>query len=564
MGTFDIIEARQELGFTPTTNVRANIDVRTGAGEVGAAIGQGILQFGLKLDLIQADTQFSEANRGISEVLNTINDRVRSLEDTSPEGITALQQDIESQITALRPKNRRAARFFDRRVNQVIPQSDELIANSLDAKLKANWTALNTALLNDISITGDPSDYLVSLEKGKKLNIPGFNNDTLLEPLRQAGVAKAVQFSVINATTAASAGDLAAANALLESGRTTASQNATLSRAVNAGNKELEKQRVSTEQQRVLDIVKGLPNEDAFSIIDQSDLSFNEKKSVRAEHTTRENIRNEQIKEERQKQENEARDEFVTRAINPEENRVQFKSDIDIALAREQITTATHTALSNIATTPIPQHSDAVASSIARRATTQVGQAVLTFDQGMDRIIEVLPQLDANDRTNVLANLEKTFAVAQESALEDAYQDGRSLMSPEFLGIDSFSALQILTKGKTDKEKAKINRRFRTEFNNRDLYERAMTQWFRKESAERTVPIPEIEQQALSMLLTYQNRLQLTIPQLEAEVRKGQQEILLPRDENAIARPEEAKPLKAIKDMTREEKLAELERIRNR
>ncbi len=40
MAKFPIKEARQELGFTPSTAVRADIDVRTGEGAVGAAVGQ--------------------------------------------------------------------------------------------------------------------------------------------------------------------------------------------------------------------------------------------------------------------------------------------------------------------------------------------------------------------------------------------------------------------------------------------------------------------------------------------------------------------------------------------
>ena len=41
-GQFPIVRARQELGFTPSTAVRANIDVRQG--DVGAAIGQALIQ----------------------------------------------------------------------------------------------------------------------------------------------------------------------------------------------------------------------------------------------------------------------------------------------------------------------------------------------------------------------------------------------------------------------------------------------------------------------------------------------------------------------------------------
>jgi hypothetical protein len=48
MAKFPIVQARQELGFVPTTAVRADIDVQTGEGEVGAAIGQAGLALGEK------------------------------------------------------------------------------------------------------------------------------------------------------------------------------------------------------------------------------------------------------------------------------------------------------------------------------------------------------------------------------------------------------------------------------------------------------------------------------------------------------------------------------------
>lgn len=43
MAEFPIERARQKLGFTPSTAVRADIDVRTGEGAVGAAIGQALI-----------------------------------------------------------------------------------------------------------------------------------------------------------------------------------------------------------------------------------------------------------------------------------------------------------------------------------------------------------------------------------------------------------------------------------------------------------------------------------------------------------------------------------------
>ena len=63
MATFPITEARQELGVTPTTGVRARIDTRTGAGLVGAAIGRGILDLGEKLQKGSITRKAIEAKR---------------------------------------------------------------------------------------------------------------------------------------------------------------------------------------------------------------------------------------------------------------------------------------------------------------------------------------------------------------------------------------------------------------------------------------------------------------------------------------------------------------------
>ena len=65
MAKFPIVEARQELGFTPTRSVRANIDVRTGEGAVGAAIGQGGVA--LTRQAIQKEKVKAEQRRRIEE-----------------------------------------------------------------------------------------------------------------------------------------------------------------------------------------------------------------------------------------------------------------------------------------------------------------------------------------------------------------------------------------------------------------------------------------------------------------------------------------------------------------
>lgn len=62
MAKFPITRAREELGFVPTTAVRADIDVRTGEGAVGTAIGQAIVLGGkMLLEIRKRRQQMTDA-----------------------------------------------------------------------------------------------------------------------------------------------------------------------------------------------------------------------------------------------------------------------------------------------------------------------------------------------------------------------------------------------------------------------------------------------------------------------------------------------------------------------
>ncbi len=73
--TFPITQARQELGFTPSTAVRANIDVR-GTGGIGGAVGQAVLGgTGTVQGILQKRQQMQDDNS------NTEADNMRTLAD---------------------------------------------------------------------------------------------------------------------------------------------------------------------------------------------------------------------------------------------------------------------------------------------------------------------------------------------------------------------------------------------------------------------------------------------------------------------------------------------------
>jgi len=116
MAKFGIQRATQELGFTPSTAVRANIDTRTGAGAVGVAIGQAGLAVAGALQRRSVRREAIEEKRQqmIDANLSVRADKIRKLADeerkqfqaTNPqeewESFTQKQtQSVSEEISAL-------------------------------------------------------------------------------------------------------------------------------------------------------------------------------------------------------------------------------------------------------------------------------------------------------------------------------------------------------------------------------------------------------------------------------------------------------------------------------
>ena len=132
-------------------------------------------------------------------------------------------------------------------------------------------------------------------------------------------------------------------------------------------------------------------------------------------------------------------------------------------------------------------------------------------------------------------------------------------MSEQFVGIkgkdDELFRQLIGTKGLTDKDKARINRRFTAEINNRDLYERAVDDRY-KEMRKANISEPsKFKSESLEILLQYQKRKHLTLEELEAEVAREQVRL-----RPFVGPP--APTVKPVSEMTISEKQDELERIR--
>lgn len=208
-------------------------------------------------------------------------------------------------------------------------------------------------------------------------------------------------------------------------------------------------------------------------------------------------------------------------------------------------------------TKTIPEHSNLIAAGKIRRAKADFDMGAITRSEANSVVLRNYTKLDGEDREKVMADLEDIEAKIIATAKSNAYNEGSGLMSRRFVGIQTEEDLIDLFRGAglSEDEKKRINRRFTAEVNNRDLYERAVTDRFKEMRQEGISDSNKYRAESLSILLQYQRRKQLTLEELETAISKEQKEII-----SGIKKPKTT--IKPISEMTTEEKQRELERIR--
>ena len=167
---FNIQRARGTLPGR-ATQVRADMDVRTGGQQVARAVtglGSSIANLGLKWDLMEADTQLNEAKMKAKQ------EHVRlmlALPGLEP-GKHANEYDksLEAQQSFM-PKNRRAANSYGKFLNDFSPQWGLNVENATKAKLKDNSRAVGFELQQGEIRNGITGKYFTHLEVGKRLGV---------------------------------------------------------------------------------------------------------------------------------------------------------------------------------------------------------------------------------------------------------------------------------------------------------------------------------------------------------------------------------------------------------
>ena len=148
--TFPITTARDRLGFTPSTAVRANIDVR-GTGGIGGAVGQAVLagvELGIEYDLKQVNNQLSESQRLATDEINRMNLRLNG--NLDPDSHQQDFQETMERVNAFAPKRNRGAQAYGLWLNKKVPGWQNNVSEGRIARSDDNWTAEATAKIAGI------------------------------------------------------------------------------------------------------------------------------------------------------------------------------------------------------------------------------------------------------------------------------------------------------------------------------------------------------------------------------------------------------------------------------
>ena len=176
----------------------------------------------------------------------------------------------------------------------------------------------------------------------------------------------------------------------------------------------------------------------------------------------------------------------------------------------------------------IPDDSDGFALGRIRRAKVSFKMGAIKRPEVDSIILKEYPLLDALDRSTVVADLEDIEEKIIATAKSNAYTEGKGLMSQRFVGIQSEEELIDIFKGSglTDEQKKEINRQWRAEVNNRNLYERAVDDRFKEMRKEGISDVDRFKSESLKILLQYERRVLLGLEKFEEVVTEEQRGII--------------------------------------
>ena len=520
-GTFPITEARQELAVSPTRAVRTNIDTRTGAGAVGAAIGEALIAGAGELQKGSARRAAIELKRremmddNMSVIAKKMRDtatitfntfkRTNPQETWEPERIKQTQE-VANAITGL-DFSPDALLLESLKSDAYSAVESARAFDDATKKLVEDTIEAQTQALVDAFRTGGAKEQLEAATRYRDNGANmGKDKVEVLNDIKAARVAgqKLREDDAINAVHAAL--EIAAATGRFDIA------------------KELAKNPTITE-------VRQTTLRNAISTAEKArTVEINNTQTALIDKTTSDTIREY------------FGDALLVGTLNQRHEEGLIK-DSEFKFMMQGLTET------------IPKNSDPFAAGIIRKAMGDFEAGAINRTEADNTVLEHYIKLDGPDRSKVVTDLEDVSTSIIGTAKTNAYSEGRGLMSVQFVGIKSSEELFALfaLPGLSEEDKKRINRRWEAEIANRDLYERAVDDRFREMRKEGISDTSKYQGESLRILLEYQTRKRLGLEELEAEVRKEQQAIIAPATRQA------AMP---VDEMSTEQKQAELQRIR--
>ncbi|MBD3426601.1 MAG: hypothetical protein GF409_05165 [Candidatus Omnitrophica bacterium] len=130
-----------------------------------AGFGRELSGLGIKLDMIEADTQFTKSKTAAREELNR---RVMSLKDKDPSEYIDEYQKFLADVGTMMPENPRGAKAYQNWLTSIQPYWQKHFFDLKVAKTNDNYRAAGYVSRQDYIETGNP-EYFAHLAKGVKL-----------------------------------------------------------------------------------------------------------------------------------------------------------------------------------------------------------------------------------------------------------------------------------------------------------------------------------------------------------------------------------------------------------
>lgn len=518
MAKFDIdFTKRLPPGFGP--NVRANLDVRTGAGAIGRALqqaGDNLAQLGVGLMNKRKQMSDGRARAELSGILELDRQQHNNLRITEADP-DRLQEDINNRETAFRER----LAFWKLPAEQndvwaIKGGNHYKLLNAKDlgffaSRDKEATTKLLGQQITDAVATGDQELVNDALNNFAK------TFDGIISPANQKILVRA----------ALKAGQTAKNDRIAN----TLVQTALGATIVEKGGKDVM-----------------LPASVGLDLINAIDAPLGVKTRARTEFTTQYNIR----QREAEKQTDAAQEsdllDFTKRIYSNVHisNEEIFASSLDAAQIKFIKT------LQSAETRTKPGEGSPFANMEAMSINIQLGEGLITKKDAMVRLLPLLEDVDPDRVEPLLADFTKKFGMARSNVFSLAQKSSKTLISKIFADATTALEFEKLFLGASATDKAKLNRQFVAEWTNRNQYNVAFREWV-EEHPDAT--LKEMSTAADFILLNYQKRQQLDLEAFEREITIERNFRLRPPVTIAPAQ------LKAIKDMTENEKRAELLRL---